>query len=102
MTQLEKEIKQRRVLRDTHVIIYRHKPQVMVEETGSGKSFGQSECAICQFGFQPGQELRRIDCCRHLFHQDCIIAWIQFKIARPFCPLCTEVIQREDCGSQHM
>ncbi|XP_047333087.1 RING-H2 finger protein ATL16-like [Impatiens glandulifera] len=43
------------------------------------------ECAVCLNEFHPGEKLRALPNCGHLFHVDCIDVWLQGNIN---CPLC--------------
>lgn len=43
-------------------------------------------CAICMSGFEPGERVKELPRCRHVFHGDCITQWLSTSSTR--CPLC--------------
>uniref|UniRef100_A0A7R9Z8X1 RING-type domain-containing protein n=1 Tax=Pseudictyota dubia TaxID=2749911 RepID=A0A7R9Z8X1_9STRA len=43
-------------------------------------------CSICIDDFAPGEKLRQLPQCRHMFHTECILPWLTERSAR--CPLC--------------
>jgi len=43
------------------------------------------ECSICICDFKPGDRVRRLPTCEHLFHRSCIDLWL---LRRAKCPLC--------------
>ena len=43
------------------------------------------ECAICQENMVADASLRRINSCRHTFHQPCIDTWFQSSVTCPIC-----------------
>uniref|UniRef100_A0A453RL31 RING-type E3 ubiquitin transferase n=1 Tax=Aegilops tauschii subsp. strangulata TaxID=200361 RepID=A0A453RL31_AEGTS len=51
-----------------------------------------SECAVCLSEFQEGERLRLLPPCLHLFHTDCIDAWLH---ATANCPLCRTAISAD-------
>ncbi|KAJ1259430.1 hypothetical protein BS78_10G154800 [Paspalum vaginatum] len=42
-------------------------------------------CAVCLDDVQAGEMVRQLPVCRHLFHVDCVDAWLR---AHRSCPLC--------------
>ncbi|XP_020146501.1 RING-H2 finger protein ATL1-like [Aegilops tauschii subsp. strangulata] len=56
-----------------------------------------SECAVCLSEFQEGERLRLLPPCLHLFHTDCIDAWLH---ATANCPLCRTAISGSACQPQ--
>jgi hypothetical protein len=44
-----------------------------------------STCAICHGDFNPQQIVRRINFCRHVFHQNCIDTWLGDHNTCPVC-----------------
>ena len=52
----------------------------IVELTGS-----QSICAICQEHMLPNQTIRRLNQCRHLFHNSCIMTAFETSVRCPNC-----------------
>ncbi|XP_040251296.1 uncharacterized protein [Aegilops tauschii subsp. strangulata] len=43
------------------------------------------DCAVCLGQVVAGEKLRRLPKCAHLFHADCVHAWLQ---AHSTCPMC--------------
>ncbi|OJJ32131.1 hypothetical protein ASPWEDRAFT_117441 [Aspergillus wentii DTO 134E9] len=43
-------------------------------------------CLICLSDYEPAEELRELDKCKHIFHRDCIDQWL--TTGRNSCPLC--------------
>jgi hypothetical protein len=43
------------------------------------------ECAICQENMATDASFRRINRCRHTFHQSCIDTWFQSSVTCPIC-----------------
>lgn len=67
----------------------------------------ETECAICKDEIDFGDKITRLPSCRHYFHHDCLIRWINLQ---GWCPVCraeidTEQIaqgdQEEDAGHNH-
>ncbi|CAM0954917.1 unnamed protein product [Alopecurus aequalis] len=46
---------------------------------------GWAQCSICLVLVRPGQSVRRLPACGHLFHASCVNKWLR---AHPTCPLC--------------
>lgn len=46
---------------------------------------GSLECAVCLIEFEDDQTLRLIPKCSHVFHPDCIDAWLTSHVTCPFC-----------------
>ncbi|XP_020164052.1 uncharacterized protein [Aegilops tauschii subsp. strangulata] len=43
------------------------------------------DCAVCLGQVEAGEKLRRLPKCAHLFHADCVHAWLR---AHSTCPMC--------------
>ena len=43
------------------------------------------QCSVCLGTVQAGEMVRQLPACRHLFHVDCVDAWL---LAHRTCPLC--------------
>ncbi|CAL5053164.1 unnamed protein product [Urochloa decumbens] len=54
---------------------------------GDGKARSSSAllCAVCLDDVRAGETVRQLPACRHLFHADCVDAWLR---AHRTCPLC--------------
>ncbi|KAJ6735543.1 RING FINGER DOMAIN-CONTAINING [Salix purpurea] len=46
---------------------------------------GSLECAVCLIEFEDDQTLRLIPKCSHVFHPDCIDAWLTSHVTCPVC-----------------
>lgn len=42
------------------------------------------ECIICLCKFKPGQEVRMLSRCKHIYHVDCIDSWL---LINGVCPI---------------
>ena len=49
-----------------------------------------SECVICHEWINPGEMIRELPGCAHLFHKACIDNWL---VQSPTCPLCRNNIR---------
>lgn len=50
------------------------------------KDVGISECAICSSDNQRDESVIRLPC-RHAYHADCLVPWLQMKSVCPTCKL---------------
>ncbi|XVE86836.1 hypothetical protein DITRI_Ditri18aG0067000 [Diplodiscus trichospermus] len=46
---------------------------------------GALECAVCLREFEDDEALRLLPKCSHVFHPDCIDAWLAYHVTCPFC-----------------
>ncbi|KAK1587016.1 hypothetical protein Q3G72_008609 [Acer saccharum] len=46
---------------------------------------GALECAVCLSEFEDDDKLRLLPKCDHVFHHDCIDAWLDFHVTCPVC-----------------
>ena len=53
-------------------------------------SNSQDSCAICQERMNPNERIRRLNECRHIFHNNCILAAFN---SSPRCPVCRNDIR---------
>mmetsp|Transcript_35740 Transcript_35740/g.95787 ORF Transcript_35740/g.95787 Transcript_35740/m.95787 type:complete len:291 (+) Transcript_35740:140-1012(+) len=57
-----------------------------VVDAGSGSGAGDElECSICIMPFDPGDKVRRLPGCGHVFHKSCVDLWL---LRSAECPLC--------------
>lgn len=59
---------------------------------------GDLECAVCLSEFDDNQKLRLLPKCHHVFHHDCIDAWLVSHVTCPVCraKLTPDSIELED------
>ncbi|KAF5749756.1 putative RING/U-box superfamily protein [Tripterygium wilfordii] len=61
-------------------------PILIYSDVKNVKIGGESmECAICLSEFEDHDTLRFIPICHHVFHPDCIDAWLSSRTTCPFC-----------------
>ena len=54
---------------------------LMVEDfCVSGNDMTETECAVCKDEMESGCEILRIPVCKHYFHKECLLRWIQLVI----------------------
>ncbi|XP_062192408.1 uncharacterized protein LOC133895900 [Phragmites australis] len=59
---------------------------------GAGEEGEGEECAVCRDGVAAGQRVKRLPC-SHLYHEECIVPWLQ---VRNSCPLCRFELPTDD------
>lgn len=47
------------------------------------------ECAVCLGEYAPGEVIKKLPSCGHLFHAECIVVWLAAKVT---CPICRAVV----------
>jgi len=50
----------------------------------NNKEIQETECSICLFGYEKGDELRKL-ICSHTFHKECIDNWFKSSSTCPIC-----------------
>uniref|UniRef100_A0A0E0DNN9 RING-type E3 ubiquitin transferase n=1 Tax=Oryza meridionalis TaxID=40149 RepID=A0A0E0DNN9_9ORYZ len=55
------------------------------EDGGAAAGSGWAQCVICLGLVQVGEVVRRLPACKHLFHVECIDAWLS---SHSTCPIC--------------
>ena len=62
----------------------------------SNKMYNDNNCPICLEDFiVDGKEVIQLNC-KHLFHSKCILNWMLEKYLNPFCPICHDIICKND------
>jgi hypothetical protein len=73
-------------------VIIRPSPEVIAANTQVSEVTSQTDdnCAICQDGFEVGNQRRSLNVCHHSFHAECIDTWFQENV---HCPVCRHDIR---------
>ena len=75
------------------VTAYRRKPELQADggggpasaSTSGAAASGATECAVCLSELADGEKVRALPSCGHVFHVECVDAWLR---SRTTCPLC--------------
>ncbi|MCE3051576.1 hypothetical protein HAX54_050252 [Datura stramonium] len=59
------------------------------------------DCAICLSEFQHGEKGRKLESCKHIFHENCLEKWLMQKDVKATCPLCRSVIISEEIKEEY-
>nr|XP_016461551.1 PREDICTED: RING-H2 finger protein ATL57-like [Nicotiana tabacum] len=63
--------------------------------------FGQ-DCVICLSEFEYGDKGRKLETCKHMFHENCLEKWLLMqKDGKATCPLCRTVIISEEIVEEY-
>ncbi|SPT21072.1 unnamed protein product [Triticum aestivum] len=54
------------------------------------------DCAVCLGLVEAGEKLRRLPRCSHLFHADCVHAWLRAHSTCPMCRAATNSSKKDD------
>lgn len=57
----------------------------------------QGACVICLVDFEDEEEVSMLPC-RHIFHTDCIVSWLQ---ERPMCPMRCDIAEGASFSPEH-
>ncbi|OMO57544.1 Zinc finger, RING-type [Corchorus olitorius] len=55
-------------------------------------------CIVCLNGVEPSDEVRELGSCNHVFHKDCLDAWIDH--GNVTCPLCKSKLSNNNSNSR--
>ncbi|XP_004506591.1 RING-H2 finger protein ATL33 [Cicer arietinum] len=61
---------------------FRYRMEPHVKEIGD-------ECPVCLSAFTDDEKLRKLSCCKHCFHADCINLWLRNHSS---CPICRALV----------
>jgi len=75
------------------VTAYRRKPELQADggggpasaSTSGAAASGATECAVCLSELADGEKVRALPSCGHVFHVECVDAWLR---SRTTCPVC--------------
>ncbi|KAL3810887.1 hypothetical protein ACHAXA_009658, partial [Cyclostephanos tholiformis] len=73
--------------------------------TGSSESYARGQfvssscCSICIDEFIPGERLRMLPRCNHVFHTECILPWLTER--QGCCPVCKTPVLPEELQRSH-
>ncbi|GMI78446.1 Arabidopsis Toxicos en Levadura 11 [Hibiscus trionum] len=103
----------RRLIRGLDPLVIESFP-TFVYSTVKGFKIGKGtlECAVCLNEFEDDETLRMIPTCSHVFHRDCIDAWLSSHSTCPVCranlvpnpvetTTCAATVQVNDSDSEH-
>ncbi|KAK8703043.1 hypothetical protein V6N13_021373 [Hibiscus sabdariffa] len=61
-------------------------PKMIITDNNNADAFGEKvSCSVCLQDFQPGETVRSLPQCHHMFHLPCIDKWL---LSHASCPLC--------------
>nr|CAB3468120.1 unnamed protein product [Digitaria exilis] len=72
-------------------------PEHAYTQSSRRRSSGDAaQCSVCLGAVKPGEMVRRLPLCRHLYHVECIDMWLA---SHATCPLCRSDVEPppEDC-----
>ncbi|CAN6163822.1 unnamed protein product [Urochloa humidicola] len=56
-----------------------------------------AQCSVCLGAVQPGEMVRRLPICKHLYHVECIDMWLA---SHATCPVCRSDVEQVSAESQ--
>ncbi|KAK8944420.1 E3 ubiquitin-protein ligase RHA1B [Platanthera zijinensis] len=68
--------------------------ELVAEEEKIGRRPLADGCAVCLYEIEPGEEVRRLSNCRHVFHRRCLDRWMEHD--QRICPLCRTSLVPEE------
>ncbi|CAD6240526.1 unnamed protein product [Miscanthus lutarioriparius] len=72
-------------------------PSSVSGSAGTGTSAAAADCAVCLSELADGEKVRALPDCGHVFHVDCVDAWLR---SRTTCPVCrAEVRPKATAGA---
>lgn len=58
-----------------------------LENAAKTSDGNERKCLVCQFEYEPNEEIRRLPC-DHCFHMSCVDVWLQQRDCCPYCRQC--------------
>nr|CAB3470608.1 unnamed protein product [Digitaria exilis] len=71
-------------------------PEHAYTQSSRRRSSGDAaQCSVCLGAVKPGEMVRRLPLCRHLYHVECIDMWLA---SHATCPLCRSDVEPPEDG----
>eukprot|EP00850_Spirogloea_muscicola_P017238 SM000146S00958 [mRNA] locus=s146:101748:103347:- [translate_table: standard] len=58
---------------------------IMTAAKAPAATVEEPQCPVCLSDYQPSEQLRQLPACRHVFHVECIDAWLEHHTTCPIC-----------------
>ncbi|KAL5227070.1 hypothetical protein ABZP36_015335 [Zizania latifolia] len=66
---------------------------------GEGSNLGAADCAVCLSELADGEKVRQLPNCGHVFHVECVDAWLRSRTTCPLCRAEAEVLNVQSSSS---
>ncbi|CAN6201422.1 unnamed protein product [Urochloa humidicola] len=60
-------------------------PEYAYTQSSRRRSSDGAQCSVCLGAVQPGEMVRRLPMCKHLYHVECIDMWLASHVTCPVC-----------------
>ncbi|CAL5038852.1 unnamed protein product [Urochloa decumbens] len=72
-------------------------PEYAYTQSSRRRSSDGAQCSVCLGAVQPGEMVRRLPMCKHLYHVECIDMWLASHIT---CPVCRSDVEPAPADGQ--